>query len=113
MGSDTVYCSRKGGRQRGNGWSKSIFLENKVAINFDLFITFLFSGHLDYPFQSYGPKQVRLISTRPINFRILKTLSTIGRFRRIYMGFWPHVIYILKLLSFRAEGLRQLHLKEY
>ena len=26
-----------------------------------------------------------------INFRILKTLSTIGRFRRIYMGFWPHV----------------------
>merc|ERR1712016_522631 len=65
MGSDTVYCSRKGGRQRGNGWSKSIFLENKVAINFDFFITFLFSGHLDYPFQSYGPKQVRLISTRP------------------------------------------------
>ena len=23
--SDTVYCSRKGGRQRGKGWSKSFF----------------------------------------------------------------------------------------
>ena len=23
--SDTVYCSRKGGRQRGNGWSRSFF----------------------------------------------------------------------------------------
>ena len=23
------------------------------------------SGHLDYPFKSYGPKQVRLISTHP------------------------------------------------
>ena len=42
-----------------NGWSKSIFLENKVVINFD--------------------------------FRIFKTLSTVGRFRRIQAAFWPHV----------------------
>ena len=48
-----------------NGWSKSIFLENKVAMNFDFLSKFLFSGHLDYPFKSYGPKQVRLISTSP------------------------------------------------
>ena len=27
-----MYCSRKGGRQRGKGWSKSFFLENKVVI---------------------------------------------------------------------------------
>ena len=33
--SDTVYCSRKGGRQRGKGWSKSFFLENKVVVNFN------------------------------------------------------------------------------
>ena len=30
-----MYCSRKGGRQRGKGWSKSFFLENKVVINFN------------------------------------------------------------------------------
>ena len=35
------------------------------AAHVDVFITFLFSGHLDYPFQSYGPKQVRLICTHP------------------------------------------------
>ena len=36
-----------------------------MAINFDFLNKFLFSGHLDYPFKSYGPKQVRLISTSP------------------------------------------------
>ena len=36
-----------------------------MAINFDFLNKFLFSGHLDYPFKSYGPKQVRLISTHP------------------------------------------------
>ena len=52
--SDTVYCSRKGGRQRGNGWSKSIFLENKVVVNFDFRHGAKKSGHLDHLLQSYG-----------------------------------------------------------
>ena len=34
----------------GNGWSKSIVLENKVVSNFD----FRNGGHLVNPFQSYG-----------------------------------------------------------
>ena len=34
------------------------FLENKVAINFDFMGGAKKSGHLDYPFKSYGPKQV-------------------------------------------------------
>ena len=36
-----------------------------MAINFDFGSGAKKSGHLDYPFQSYGPKQVRLISTHP------------------------------------------------
>merc|ERR1712110_404269 len=48
-----------------NGWSKSIVLENKVAMNFDFRSGAKKSGHLNYPLQSYGPKQVRLISTQP------------------------------------------------
>ena len=48
-----------------NGWSKSIVLEKKVAINFDFGSGAKQSGHLDYPLQSYGPKQVRLICTAP------------------------------------------------
>ena len=52
-------------KKRWHGWSKSIVLENKVAINFDFRSGAKKSGHLDYPLQSYGPKQVRLISTQP------------------------------------------------
>ena len=52
--SDTVYCSWKGGRQRGNGWSKSFFLENKVVTNFDFRHWAKKSGHLDHLLQSYG-----------------------------------------------------------
>ena len=44
-----------------NGWSKSIVLENKVAINFDFRSGAKKSGHLDYPLQSYGPKFVNII----------------------------------------------------
>ena len=40
-------------------------LENKVATNFDFRSGAKKSGHLDYPLQSYGPKQVRLICTHP------------------------------------------------
>ena len=40
-------------------WSKSIVLENKVAINFDFRSGAKKSGHLDYPLQSYGPKFVQ------------------------------------------------------
>ena len=43
-------------KKRWNGWSKSIVLENKVAINFDFRSGAKKSGHLDYPLQSYGPK---------------------------------------------------------
>ena len=43
-----------------NGWSKSIVLENKVAINFDFRSRAKKSGHLDYPLQSYGPKFVNI-----------------------------------------------------
>ena len=52
--SDTVYCSRKGGRQRGNGWSKSFFKENKAVINFDFRHGAKKSGHLDHTLQSSG-----------------------------------------------------------
>ena len=41
-------------------WSKSIVLENKVAINFDFRSGAKKSGHLDYPLQSYGPKFVNM-----------------------------------------------------
>ena len=34
---------------------KITFLENKVVINFDFRSGAKKSGHLDYPFQSYGP----------------------------------------------------------
>ena len=37
-----------------NGWSKSIFLENKVAINFDFRNGAKKSEYLDHPLQSYG-----------------------------------------------------------
>ena len=39
--------------RRGNGWSKSFFLENKVVINFDFRHGAKQSGHLDHPLQSY------------------------------------------------------------
>ena len=45
-------------RKRWNGWSKSLFLENKVVINFDVRSGAKKSGHLDYPLQSYGPKVI-------------------------------------------------------
>ena len=52
--SDTVYCSRKGGRQRGKGWSKSFFLENKVVINFNFRHGAKKSGQSGHSFRSYG-----------------------------------------------------------
>ena len=45
-------------RKRWNGWSKSLFLEHKVVINFDVRSGAKKSGHLDYPLQSYGPKVI-------------------------------------------------------
>ena len=53
----------EGYRKRWNGWSKSIFLENKVVINFDFRSGTKKSGHLDYPFKSYGPKFVSMHKT--------------------------------------------------
>ena len=50
-------------RKRWNGWSKSIVLENKVVINFDFRSGAKKSGHLDYPFKSYGPKFVNMHKT--------------------------------------------------
>ena len=41
------------------------FFRKYGAINFDFRSGAKKSGHLDYPLQSYGPKQVRLISTQP------------------------------------------------
>ena len=38
----------------GNGWSKSIVLENKVVLNFDFRHGAKKSGHLDHLLQSYG-----------------------------------------------------------
>ena len=49
-----MYCSRKGGRQRGKGWSKSFFLENKVVINFNFRHGAKKSGQSGHPFRSYG-----------------------------------------------------------
>ena len=40
----------------GNGWSKSIVLENKVLLNFDFRNEVKKSGHLDHLLQSYGQK---------------------------------------------------------
>ena len=42
---------------------KIIFLENKVVINFDCRRGAKKSGHLDYPFKSYGPKFVSMHKT--------------------------------------------------
>ena len=39
------------------------FLENKVVINFDCRRGAKKSGHLDYPFKSYGPKFVSMHKT--------------------------------------------------
>ena len=39
------------------------FLENKVFINFDFRSGAKKSGHLDYPFKSYGPKFVSMHKT--------------------------------------------------
>ena len=47
-------------RKRWNGWSKSIVLENKVAINFDFRSGAKKSSHLDHPLQGYGPKFVNM-----------------------------------------------------
>ena len=38
----------------GNGWSKSIFLEDKVVVNFNFRHGAKKSGHLDHPLQSYS-----------------------------------------------------------
>ena len=38
----------------GNGWSKSIVLENKVVISFDFRHGAKKSGHLDHPLQGYA-----------------------------------------------------------
>ena len=51
--SDTVYCSWKGGRQRGNGRSKSSFLEDKVLVKFDFRIGAKKSGQSGHSFRSY------------------------------------------------------------
>ena len=51
-------CPKSASKCHEWGWSKSIVLENKVAINFDFRSGAKKSGHLDYPLQSYGPKQV-------------------------------------------------------
>ena len=50
-----------------------------MAINFDFRSGAKKSGHLDYPLQSYGPKQVRLISTQPPYF--LKQLILTNRLK--------------------------------
>ena len=44
----------------GNGWSKSIVLENKVVVNFDFRHGAKKSGHLDHPLQSYGQIYVNI-----------------------------------------------------
>ena len=51
-------CPKSASKCQKWGWSKSIVLESKVAINFDFRSKAIKSGHLDYPLQSYGPKQV-------------------------------------------------------
>merc|ERR1712107_81209 len=65
--SDTVYCSRKGGRQRGKGWSKSFFLENKVVINFNF-------RHGAKKFRSIRPLvlELWLFSVKEQNERVYK-----------------------------------------
>merc|ERR1719150_1536847 len=65
--SDTVYCSRKGGCQRGKGWSKSFFLENKVVIDFNF-------RHGAKKIRSIGPPvlELWLFSVKEQNERVYK-----------------------------------------
>ena len=51
-------CPKSASKCHKWGWSKSIVLENEVAINFDFRSGAKKTGHMDYPLQSYGPKQV-------------------------------------------------------
>ena len=44
----------RGSKNLGNDWSKSIVLENKMVINFDLRQGAKKSGQLGHPFRSYG-----------------------------------------------------------
>ena len=70
-----------------------------MAINFDFLNKFLFSGYLDYPFKSYGPKQVRLISTHS-NVPILKicgvipdTYSSLKSSTKVMVDFFLRIIF--------------------
>ena len=65
-----------------NGWSKSIVLENKVAINFDFRSGAKKSGHLDYPLQSYGPKFVNMPKYAPY---FLKQLILTNRLKMRFL----------------------------
>ena len=63
-----IHCKRDENYANANAETvgqNQFFLENKVVINFDFRSGAKKSGHLDYPFKSYGPKQVRLISANP------------------------------------------------
>ena len=50
IGDRVTQCAahKRGGRQRGKGWSKSFFLEYKVVINYDF-------RHGDQKIRSIGP----------------------------------------------------------
>ena len=59
----TMCGSPKGTKTTQTQTVKQFFLENTVVINFDFRSGAKKSGHLDYPFKSYGPKFVSMHKT--------------------------------------------------
>ena len=55
-----LHCKVGGSSTSTTVGQNQFFLENKVVINFD-FRRAKKSGHLDYPFKSYGPKFVSIL----------------------------------------------------
>ena len=61
-----IHCKRDENYANANAETvgqNQFFLENKVVINFDFRSGAKKSGHLDYPFKSYGPKFVSMHKT--------------------------------------------------
>ena len=56
IGDRKTQCTahERGGRQRGKGWSKSLFLENKVVVNFN------FNFQWSQKIRSIGPSVLEL-----------------------------------------------------
>ena len=59
----SLHCKVGGSSTSTTVGQNHFFLENKVVINFDFRSGAKKSGHLDYPFKSYGPQFVNMHKT--------------------------------------------------